>query len=79
MSIITLSCIQNVNLLCLSVSLSLEGGEGSGPYCHSNSTMSVAAEEDSSDQRSTKTSQPEITVPLLEWCLYEKVLDVCAL
>lgn len=49
----------------LSDSLSLEGGEGSGPYRHSNGTMSVASEEDSSGQRSTETSQPEITLPLL--------------
>lgn len=38
---------------CLSFShlLSLEGGEGSGPHRHSNGTMSMAAEEDSSDER----------------------------
>lgn len=63
------------HFVCLSLLLSPEGGEGSGPYRHSNSTMSVAAEEDSSDQRSTETSQREITTSFLEWCLYEKVLD----
>lgn len=69
-----LTCIQNVNtFVSLSLLLSPEGGEGAGPYRHSNGTMSVAAEEDSSDQRSTETS--EITASLLEWCLYEKVLD----
>lgn len=59
--------------LSLSLLLSLEGGEGSGPHCHSNSAMSVAAEENSSDQRSTETSQPEITdYRLFKRGFYEK-------